>query len=107
MSTVGEGSPSLGSDEIWGGSDEVPNKRKKIYVGPVEAGVASDDNLSAFVSKQGYGTLDFECNKHKMTVEQVDFVHLLNAEIDKFNAFFMEQEEEYIIRQKVCMLWLS
>lgn len=29
------------------------------------------------------------------------FVGLLNAEIDKFNAFFVEQEEDFIIHQKV------
>ncbi|KAK1301803.1 SPX domain-containing protein 5 [Acorus calamus] len=28
------------------------------------------------------------------------FIHLLDAEIDKFNAFFVEQEEDFIIRQK-------
>ncbi|XP_077243153.1 SPX domain-containing protein 3-like [Tasmannia lanceolata] len=31
---------------------------------------------------------------------EADFISLLNAEIDKFNAFFMEQEEDFIIRQK-------
>ncbi|KAJ4950528.1 hypothetical protein NE237_027360 [Protea cynaroides] len=30
----------------------------------------------------------------------LDFVYLLNAEINKFNSFFMEQEEDYIIRHK-------
>ncbi|KAK1257924.1 SPX domain-containing protein 3 [Acorus gramineus] len=28
------------------------------------------------------------------------FIHLIDAEIDKFNAFFVEQEEDFIIRQK-------
>lgn len=32
-----------------------------------------------------------------------DFLTLLHAEIDKFNAFFLEQEEEFVIRQRVCM----
>lgn len=102
MSTAREVLPfrSPISDEIRGGSDEVPNKRQKISGGLVETGVASDDNLIAVVSKLGSRALDFECNTCKMTAEQSDFVHLLNAEIDKFNAFFMEQEEEYIIRQK-------
>lgn len=30
-----------------------------------------------------------------------EFVVLLNNEIDKFNGFFMEQEEDFIIRHKV------
>ncbi|KAJ6844477.1 SPX domain-containing protein 1-like [Iris pallida] len=32
--------------------------------------------------------------------EEVDFLKLLEAELEKFNAFFEEKEEEYIIRQK-------
>lgn len=95
MSTAREASPSFGRDEIRGGSDEVPSKRQKVSAGPVP-----DDNLTAVFCEQSYGALDFECNKRKMTAEESDFVDLLNAEIDKFNAFFMEQEEEYIIRQK-------
>ena len=36
-----------------------------------------------------------------MTPEEADFMRLLGAELDKFNSFFVEKEEEYIIRQKV------
>ncbi|KAG6534490.1 SPX domain-containing protein 1-like [Zingiber officinale] len=32
--------------------------------------------------------------------EEEEFVSLLEAELDKFNTFFVEKEEEYIIRQK-------
>ncbi|KAL7093585.1 hypothetical protein ACP275_11G048200 [Erythranthe tilingii] len=35
-----------------------------------------------------------------MTEEEVDFVQLLEDELEKFNAFFVEKEEEYIIRLK-------
>ncbi|KAK6918578.1 SPX domain [Dillenia turbinata] len=31
---------------------------------------------------------------------EAEFVYLLNNEIDKFNAFFMEQEEDFVIRHK-------
>ncbi|KAG8381750.1 hypothetical protein BUALT_Bualt05G0005000 [Buddleja alternifolia] len=34
----------------------------------------------------------------EVTEEMLDFVKLLEAEIKKFNAFFMDKEEEYIIR---------
>jgi SPX domain protein involved in polyphosphate accumulation len=37
------------------------------------------------------------------------FVYLLNSEIEKFNAFFMEQEEDFVIHHKVihsCLLLL-
>lgn len=33
--------------------------------------------------------------------EEVDFVKLLEDELEKFNSFFVEKEEEYIIRLKV------
>ncbi|KAF6156660.1 hypothetical protein GIB67_017796 [Kingdonia uniflora] len=32
--------------------------------------------------------------------KEIDFTELLDAELDKFNAFFVEQEEDYIIRLK-------
>ncbi|KAG6411219.1 hypothetical protein SASPL_129297 [Salvia splendens] len=35
-----------------------------------------------------------------MTEEEVDFLKLLEDELDKFNSFFVEKEEEYIIRLK-------
>ncbi|XP_062178779.1 SPX domain-containing protein 1-like [Phragmites australis] len=35
-----------------------------------------------------------------MTPEEAEFMLLLEAELDKFNSFFVEKEEEYIIRQK-------
>ncbi|XP_031500748.1 SPX domain-containing protein 5-like isoform X2 [Nymphaea colorata] len=37
---------------------------------------------------------------NKLSTEEEEFILLLNAEIDKFNAFFMEREEEFVIRQK-------
>ncbi|KAF2315389.1 hypothetical protein GH714_039094 [Hevea brasiliensis] len=36
-----------------------------------------------------------ECGK-----AEAEFVYLLNNEIDKFNSFFIEQEEDFIIRHK-------
>ncbi|XP_020592653.1 SPX domain-containing protein 1 [Phalaenopsis equestris] len=35
-----------------------------------------------------------------LTREEEDFLNLLEAELEKFNSFFVEKEEEYIIRQK-------
>jgi SPX domain protein involved in polyphosphate accumulation len=39
-----------------------------------------------------------------MTREEIDFMLLLEDELDKFNYFFVEKEEEYIIRQKVFLV---
>ncbi|GFY99748.1 SPX domain-containing protein 2 [Actinidia rufa] len=36
----------------------------------------------------------------EMTKEENDFIELLEAELEKFNAFFVEKEEDYIIRLK-------
>ncbi|XP_010264412.1 PREDICTED: SPX domain-containing protein 3-like [Nelumbo nucifera] len=37
---------------------------------------------------------------HEPCKAEANFVYFLNAEIDKFNAFFMEQEEDFIIRHE-------
>lgn len=36
-----------------------------------------------------------------MSNEEIDFVQLLEKEVEKFNSFFVEKEEEYIIKLKV------
>lgn len=41
--------------------------------------------------------------REAMTEEEVDFLKLLEDELEKFNAFFVEKEEEYIIRLKVIL----
>ncbi|KAK4487615.1 hypothetical protein RD792_005731 [Penstemon davidsonii] len=38
--------------------------------------------------------------REAMTEAEVDFVNLLEDELEKFNTFFVEKEEEYIIRLK-------
>ncbi|KAK8939478.1 SPX domain-containing protein 1 [Platanthera guangdongensis] len=40
------------------------------------------------------------CLSAAITPEEEDFLNLLEAELEKFNSFFVEKEEEYIIRQK-------
>ncbi|KAJ1687280.1 hypothetical protein LUZ63_018670 [Rhynchospora breviuscula] len=37
---------------------------------------------------------------HPSTKAEAQFVELLNSEVEKFNSFFIEQEEEFIIRQR-------
>lgn len=43
----------------------------------------------------------------EVTKEVIDFVDLLEEEIDKFNGFFVDNEENYIIRLKVLSFSLS
>lgn len=47
------------------------------------------------------GEADAAAAAAAMTPEEAEFMQLLEAELDKFNSFFVEKEEEYIIRQKV------
>ena len=37
-------------------------------------------------------------------LQGVDFIGLLNTEIDKMNSFFLEKEEEFVIRLQVILL---
>lgn len=60
--------------EPRGGGDNRPNKRSR----------SSDPNST-----------DTDPTK-----EELDFIRLLEEELDKFNSFFVEKEEEYIIRLK-------
>lgn len=39
--------------------------------------------------------------REPISEEEADFLKLLEDELDKFNAFFVEKEEEYIITLKV------
>lgn len=49
---------------------------------------------------------DLDGGNCEVTKEVTDFVKLLEQEICKFNAFFVDQEEEYIIRLKVSFLFI-
>ncbi|XP_022755131.1 SPX domain-containing protein 1-like [Durio zibethinus] len=67
-------------------SGERPNKRLRL-----------DENSGDVVDagdKFGVGDGD------GMSTEETDFVKLLEDELEKFNTFFVEKEEEYIIRLK-------
>ncbi|OWM71749.1 SPX domain-containing protein 2-like [Punica granatum] len=40
-------------------------------------------------------------NRDGITEEEIQFIRLLEDEMEKFNSFFVEKEEEYIIRMKI------
>lgn len=40
-------------------------------------------------------------NKEGISAAEINFIQLLEDELEKFNSFFVEKEEEYIIRLKV------
>ncbi|XP_039054949.1 SPX domain-containing protein 2-like [Hibiscus syriacus] len=60
-------------------SGDRPNKRLKLGQDSVHSGEKVGDGMS---------------------IEETDFIRLLEKELEKFNSFFVEKEEEYIIRLK-------
>lgn len=62
----------------------------------------SNANKRPKTSLESYSATDTVHGNGKttMTEEETDFVSLLQLELDKFNYFFLEKEEEYVIRQK-------
>ncbi|KAL6223892.1 hypothetical protein ACLB2K_002749 [Fragaria x ananassa] len=44
--------------------------------------------------------LDGDARPDDMSSEEVNFIQLLEDELEKFNSFFVEKEEEYIITLK-------
>ncbi|KAL8223419.1 hypothetical protein R6Q57_018894 [Mikania cordata] len=70
--------PQLQSPE----DDDRPAKRTRI----------SDEDCTVAPAGDGGGG--------EMSDEEIDFVQLLEQEVEKFNSFFVEKEEEYIIKLK-------
>ncbi|XP_078432389.1 SPX domain-containing protein 1-like [Wolffia australiana] len=68
------------------GASPNPSKRPRLALSD---SAASDDALD--------GRVD---DASTISAAEEGFMRLLEAELDKFNTFFVEQEEEYIIRQK-------
>lgn len=74
--------------------DKPPAKRPRLSGG--EAPDDDDDGADSFVAPQ---------EAEEVVAKEVsDFVTLLEAEIDKFNAFFLDKEEEYVIKWKVSLV---
>lgn len=66
------------------GAGERPSKRPKVE--------AFGDAAADVAAAAG--------DKEVMSREEIDFIQLLEDELEKFNSFFVEKEEEYIIRLK-------
>ena len=84
--------PKQGEIEI---EIERPNKQPRLSLG------------DQIVGRDGVKGSAGECSvsvggeEVMVTKEVTDFVRLLEDEIEKFNAFFVDNEEEYIIKLKV------
>ena len=72
-------------------------KRLKL----IGAGNGAAERQPKRARRDDAGEPDASAAAAAMTPEEADFMRLLEAELDKFNSFFVEKEEEYIIRQKV------
>ncbi|KAB1208224.1 SPX domain-containing protein 1 [Morella rubra] len=61
---------------------------------------AKRPRVEATDSAAGEGAEVSRDEKKGMSKEETDFLRLLEDELEKFNTFFVEKEEEYIIRLK-------
>ncbi|KAJ1259811.1 hypothetical protein BS78_10G184700 [Paspalum vaginatum] len=77
---------------------DLKKRLKLIGAGPGNGGGAERQPKRA--RREDGGEADAPSAAAAMTPEEADFMRLLEAELDKFNSFFVEKEEEYIIRQK-------
>ena len=74
-----------------GGDDQEKNCDRPIKRQRIADGSGDGSAVGELVLEEG------------MTEEEIDFIQLLEVELEKFNNFFVEQEEEYVIRLKVCL----
>lgn len=70
--------------------------KKKLKLMEPRGGGGGGDNRPNKRSRSDPNSVDAD-----MTKEELDFIRLLEDELEKFNSFFVEKEEEYIIRLKV------
>lgn len=76
-------------------------KKRLKLIKPVPA--VGDDNRASKRPRIDCGGGAADCTVscvEVMSKEEADFVNLLEDELEKFNSFFVEKEEEYIIRLK-------
>ncbi|XP_009591083.1 SPX domain-containing protein 1-like [Nicotiana tabacum] len=75
-------------------------KKLKLIEQKKSAAAAADEGVRV-AKKMKLAAGDFAgSQKVVMTEAEVDFVNLLEDELEKFNSFFVEKEEEYIITLK-------
>jgi SPX domain protein involved in polyphosphate accumulation len=74
-------------------------KKKLKNLEPAAAGGSEDRPTKRLRIDSGNG--DSVTDAGEMSKEESDFRNLLENELEKFNNFFVEKEEEYIIRLKV------
>ncbi|OIT01582.1 PREDICTED: SPX domain-containing protein 1-like [Nicotiana attenuata] len=76
-------------------------KKKLKLIEPKKPAAAAADEDVRVAKKMKLAAGDFDSSqKVPMTEAEVDFVNLLEDELEKFNSFFVEKEEEYIITLK-------
>lgn len=83
-------------------------KKKLKQLEPAKGGAAGDDGGQERPAKRPRPDVAADCkdagDREGMSKEESDFRNLLEGELEKFNNFFVEKEEEYIIKLKVRIL---
>lgn len=78
-------------------------KKQLQLIYPKDAGDKPPPAKKSKLPVGGADSVEPENNEEggEVTKEVSDFVRLLEEEIEKFNGFFVDQEEEYVIKWKV------
>ncbi|KAJ7521209.1 hypothetical protein O6H91_19G042600 [Diphasiastrum complanatum] len=74
------------------------SKQREGDLGPDSHGDRSNSIVADEEEENLSGSVRKAYENDQLTEEEADFIHLLNVELEKFNTFFMEKEEEYVIR---------
>ncbi|KAI3919739.1 hypothetical protein MKX01_000180 [Papaver californicum] len=74
-------------------------KKRLKLIDPKVGERSSNKRLRAIDDDEEFSIVN-EDELKGMTREEIDFIRLLEAELEKFNWFFVDKEEEYIIRLK-------
>ncbi|CAK9177204.1 unnamed protein product [Ilex paraguariensis] len=74
-------------------------KKRLKLIEPKDADVRASKR-PRLAKAAGFGECSEGREKVEMTEEETEFIRLLEDELEKFNSFFVEKEEEYIITLK-------
>lgn len=85
-----------GDEEVRSSGAVVGAKRKVETVDDVAAEALAAREVAVRTAKAG--------EEKELSKEEENFLRLLNVELEKFNSFFTEKEEEYVIRLQVSVL---
>jgi hypothetical protein len=87
---VAVASTTRGDEEVRGTAGGAVGAKRKVETDDVAAEALAARDVAVRTAKAG--------EEKELSKEEENFLRLLNVELEKFNSFFTEKEEEYVIR---------